>query len=140
MGHPLVLGMPHTRGRYRLAHGGDSLEDNTAHERDAHAEAGEGKRAVHAHLDATSIESHGEDGKDRTDCEAGDAHAIEGGLGVGVGVHVEILSVGRSSFDNKDIRGLTAFCIYELISPQIRHNHVVNMNCPIHAPCPARLP
>ena len=111
MGHPLVLGMPHTRGRYRLAHGGDSLEDNAAHERDAHAEAGEGERAVHAHLDATSIESNGEDGEDRTDCEAGDAHAVEGGLGVGVGVHVEILSVGCSSFDNKDIRGLMAFCI-----------------------------
>lgn len=71
-------------GECLLAHGGDSLEDDAAHERDAHAEAGESERGVHAHLDAASIQRHGEDGEDRTDCEASDARTVEGGLGVGL--------------------------------------------------------
>ena len=85
---PLFRGMPHARGQCLLApHGGDAFEDDAAHERDAHTKAGEGERGVRAHLDATSIESHGENGEDRADCEASDAGTVKSGLGVGVGVH-----------------------------------------------------
>ena len=86
-GTPPISGTPLVRGRCRLAHGGDSLEDDAAHERDTHAEAGEGERGVHVHLDAASIQSHGEDGEDRADCEANDAGTVKSGLGVGLGVH-----------------------------------------------------
>lgn len=43
---------------------------------------------------------------------------------------VEVLSVGCSSFDNKDIKGLIPICIYKSASSQIRHDCVRNMNCP----------
>lgn len=92
-GLPLFWGRPLPIGECLLAHGGDSLEDDAAHERDAHAEAGESERGVHAHLDAASIKHHGEDGEDRTDCEASDTRTIESDFGVGlVRVHVEVLS------------------------------------------------
>ena len=121
-------------------HGGDAFEDDAAHERDAHTKAGEGERGVRAHLDATSIESHGENGEDRADCEASDAGTVKSGLGVGVGVHRRnpFLLV-CSSFDNKDIRGCSAFCIYELPSTQTEHNRIENMNCPSSPSAPARL-
>lgn len=98
-GIPLLSGMPLARGRCLLApHGGDSLEDDAAHERDAHAKASKGERGVHVHLDAASIKSHGEDGEDRTDGKASDARTIESGLGVGlVRVHVEALSLALLS-------------------------------------------
>ena len=133
-GATLSWGRPLPVGGFLLApHGGDSLEGDTAHERDAHTEASEGERSVHAQLDTASIQSHGEDGEDRADCEANNARTIEGDLGVGgvglVGVHVEVLSVGRSSFDNPYIRGLMPFCIYELPPSQILHACVENMNC-----------
>lgn len=82
-----ISGTPLVRGRCRLAHGGDSLEDDAAHERDTHAEAGEGERGVHAHLHAARIKHKGDDGEDRADCEANDAGTVKSGLGVGLGVH-----------------------------------------------------
>lgn len=102
-GRPLFWGRPFPVGECLLAHGGDSLEDDAAHERDTHAEAGESERGVHAHLDAASIKHHGEDGEDRTDCEASDTGTIESGLGVDVLKHCRS-PFSCSSFDNKYIR------------------------------------
>ena len=53
-GRPLISETPLARERRLLApHGGDALEDDTAHERNTHTEADKGKRSIHAQLDRT---------------------------------------------------------------------------------------
>lgn len=118
---PLSRRRPHARGRCLLApHSSDALEDDTAHERDAHAKAGEGERGIHAHLDTARIQRHGKDGKDRTDGEASDTRTIESGLGVGVLEHCRS-PFSCSSFDTKYIKREPPIRIYELPSSQILH-------------------
>lgn len=82
-------------------HSCDALEDDTAHERNTHSKAGEGERGIHTHLDATGIQRHSEDGKDRTDGEASNTRTVKSGLGGGlVRVHVEVLSLVLLSTTN----------------------------------------
>ena len=128
---PYIGDAPMPVGGCLLApHSSDALEDDTAHERDAHAKASKGERGVHAKLDAARIQRHGEDGEDRTDCETSNARTIESSLGVDILKHCRS-PFSCSSLDTKYIKGYPPLCIYELTSSQILHACVGNMNCPL---------